>query len=421
MADFYSNSIFWVDIDKIHPNPYQPRREFEEGALKDLAESIRLYGVMQPLTVSRVEREKQEGGIAVEYELIAGERRMRASKLAGLKQVPVIIRVGDTSQEKLELAIIENLQRADLNPVERAKAFARLAEEFKLQHGDIGKKMGRSREYVSNTLRILALPEEMLSALASGRITEGHTRPLLMLTDRPEEQMVLFKEILNKKVTVREAERAARNIAVERARRAPRQTDPTLMEIEQSLQKMLGERVRVEQDAIGGRVTISFLNPDELKTIMEQFQTQRTAHVTHVAPTPAPAPMPAATYVAPTPVPIAVPTQPAVAVPVVPATAPLPPQIPVAPVITSAPVVSQAAAPIVVQVPQRVVESVSTPIATTVSASVPEVFALEIEAPAVAPVHMPATPVVTEKAAPVVAAASPVDESDLYSINSFSL
>jgi ParB family chromosome partitioning protein len=448
MADFYSNSIFWVDIDKIHPNPYQPRREFEEGALKDLAESIRLYGVMQPLTVSRVEREKQEGGIAVEYELIAGERRMRASKLAGLKQVPVIIRVGDTSQEKLELAIIENLQRADLNPVERAKAFARLAEEFKLQHGDIGKKMGRSREYVSNTLRILALPEEMLSALASGRITEGHTRPLLMLTDRPEEQMVLFKEIMNKKVTVREAERAARNIAVERARRAPRQTDPTLMEIEQSLQKMLGERVRVEQDAIGGRVTISFLNPDELKTIMEQFQAQKNAHVAHAAPapvfvpapTPAPIAQPVAAYVAPTPAPIPVPVQPAVVAPVVPATAPLPPQIPVAPVVTSAPTVSvPTATPIVVQVPQRVAESVPTPVqmpalkplptetyvapaVATPVASVPEVFALEIEAPAaVAHMPTPAAPMPTEKAAQVVVAAPPVDESDLYSINSFSL
>ena len=272
MADFYSNSIFWVEVDKIRPNPWQPRREFEEGPLRDLSESIRQYGVMQPLTVSRVEREKPEGGIAVEYELIAGERRLRASKLAGLSQVPVLIRQGDTSQEKLELAIIENLQRADLNPVERAQAFARLAAEFKLQHADIGKKMGRSREYVSNTLRILALPEEMLAALAGGKITEGHTRPLLMLSDRPEEQMVLFKEITSKKVTVREAERAARNIAVERARRAPRQTDPILAEIEASLQKMLGQRVQVEQDAIGGRVTISFLTPEELRSIISHLQ-----------------------------------------------------------------------------------------------------------------------------------------------------
>ncbi len=271
MADFYSNSIFWVETDKVRPNPYQPRREFEEGPLKDLAESIRQYGVMQPLTVSRVEYQKDDGGIAVEYELIAGERRLRASRLAGIAQVPVLIRQGDTPQVKLELAIIENLQRADLNPVERAHAFARLANEFKLGHADIGKKLGRSREYVSNTMRILSLPDEMLTALGQGKITEGHTRPLLMLIDRPMEQMVLFKEIMNKKVTVREAERAARNIAVERARKVARPADPEIALIEARLQEMLGERVHVETDAIGGRVTISFLTPQELKNIVDQL------------------------------------------------------------------------------------------------------------------------------------------------------
>ncbi len=279
MAEFYSNSIFWVDVDKIKPNPYQPRREFEEGPLRDLSESIRQYGVMQPLTVSRTEFEKPEGGIAVEYELIAGERRLRASKLAGISQVPVIIRVGDTSQEKLELAIIENLQRADLNPVERARAFSRLAAEFKLQHGDIGKKIGRSREYVSNTLRILSLPDDILQALGEGKISEGHTRPLLMLIDRPLEQSVLFKEIMSKKVSVREAERAARSIAVERARKLPQKSDPVLVEIEARLQEMLGERVHVEQDAIGGRVTISFLTPDELQSIFQQIQSQNSGVV----------------------------------------------------------------------------------------------------------------------------------------------
>ena len=274
MAEFYSNSIFWVDVDKIKPNPYQPRREFEEGPLRDLSESIRQYGVMQPLTVSRTEFEKPEGGIGVEYELIAGERRLRASKLAGISQVPVIIRMGDTSQEKLELAIIENLQREDLNPVERARAFSRLAAEFSLAHHDIGKKIGRSREYVSNTLRILALPDEILQALGEGKISEGHTRPLLMLIDRPAEQMVLFKEIMNKKVSVREAERAARSIAVERARKITPKSDPIFVEIEAKLQEMLGERVHIEQDTVGGRVTISFLTPDELKTIFEQIQSR---------------------------------------------------------------------------------------------------------------------------------------------------
>ncbi len=226
---------------------------------------------MQPLTVSHIDCQKDDGGIGVEYELIAGERRLRASKLAGLSQVPVLIREGDTPQVKLELAIIENLQRADLNPVERAHAFMRLADEFKLAHVDIGKKLGRSREYVSNTLRILMLPEEMLAALGQGKISEGHTRPLLMLVDRPEEQMVLFKEIMTKKVTVREAERAARNIAVDRARKVPRSADPEIAIFEARLQELLGERVRVEQDVIGGRVTISFMNPDELRAFVEQI------------------------------------------------------------------------------------------------------------------------------------------------------
>lgn len=277
MAEFFSDSIFWVEVDKIQPNPYQPRREFNEDQLRDLSDSIRQYGVMQPLTVSRIEKEKPEGGIAVTYELIAGERRLRASKLAGLSQVPVLIRLGDSPQEKLELAIIENLQRSDLNPVERAQAFAQLATEFNLSHGDIGKKVGRSREYVSNTLRMLALPEEILAALGEGKITEGHTRPLLMLSDRPEEQMVLFKEIITKKVNVRDAEKAARSIAVERARKPERAPDPEILELEQQLQEVLGERAHIEQDAVGGRITISFLTPDELKVFLSQLHSGGTS------------------------------------------------------------------------------------------------------------------------------------------------
>ena len=158
MSNLYSNSIFWVDTDKIKPNPFQPRRDFDEARLQDLAVSIKQYGVLQPLTVSRGEVEKEDGGIVAEYELIAGERRLRAAKIAGVSQVPVIIRVGDTAMMKLELAIIENLQREDLNAVDRARAFFRLVNEFKFTHNEVAKKMGRSREYVTNSLRILTLP-----------------------------------------------------------------------------------------------------------------------------------------------------------------------------------------------------------------------------------------------------------------------
>ncbi|MDQ5929202.1 MAG: ParB-like protein partition protein, partial [Bacteroidota bacterium] len=235
MAQLYSNSIFWIDVDKINPNPYQPRREFEEDKLRDLADSIRMYGILQPLVVSRVEKDTEDGGMTTEYELIAGERRLRASKLAGVSQVPVVIRIGDDNLMKFELAIIENLQREDLNAVERAKAFKQLAEKFGFTNTQIGQKMGKSREYVANTIRILALPEEILQALSEGKISEGHTRPLLMLKDHPEEQIVLFKEILYKKITVREAERLSRKIATDKVRRNEYKEDPELVSIEKTL------------------------------------------------------------------------------------------------------------------------------------------------------------------------------------------
>ena len=268
MSNLYSNSIFWVDTDKIRPNPFQPRRDFDEARLQDLADSIKQYGVLQPLTVSRIEVEKLGGGIVTEYELIAGERRLRASRLAGVLQVPVIIRTGDTSMMKLELAIIENLQREDLNVVDRARAFFRLASEFKFTHGEIGKKIGKSREYVSNSLRILSLPEEILIALGEGKITEGHTRPLLMLVDHPEEQTVLFKEILYKKITVREAEKLARKIAYDRVRKKEFMPDPEIVELEEEFQEKLGTRVHIDRRELGGQIKIDFFSTEDLRDIL---------------------------------------------------------------------------------------------------------------------------------------------------------
>ena len=271
MSSLYSNSIFWIDTDKVKPNPYQPRRDFDETRLQNLADSIKQYGVLQPLTVSRVEVEKNDGGITTEYELIAGERRLRAAKLAQVLQVPVIIRVGDTSMMKLELAIIENLQREDLNSVDRARAFSRLVEEFKFTHNEIAKKIGRSREYVSNTLRILSLSEEILNALSEGKITEGHTRPILMLVDHPEEQIVLFKEILYKKITVREAERLARKIAYDRVRKKEFIPDPEITELEEEFQDKLGTRVHIDRKELGGQIKIDFFSIEDLRTILDSI------------------------------------------------------------------------------------------------------------------------------------------------------
>lgn len=275
-SQFFGDSIFWIETEKIHPNPYQPRREFDEAALRDLAESIRMYGLLQPLVVTRSEIQKPDGGLAVEYELISGERRLRASKLLGLQQVPAIIRANsDDARVKLELAIIENLQREDLNPVERARSFNQLVTEFGLKHIQVAQKIGKSREYVSNSIRLLALPSDILDALSAGKISEGHARPLLMLSDRPEEQSTLFKEITFKRLTVRETEMIARKIAVERARKKERMFDPEILEIEQRLSESLGTRVQIEQKQKGGKITIDFFSPEDLKAITDLMQARR--------------------------------------------------------------------------------------------------------------------------------------------------
>lgn len=260
------DSIFWVEVERIFPNPFQPRKTFDETALASLAESIRQYGVLQPLTVTRKETVVPEKGIVVTYELIAGERRLRASKLAGIREVPVVIRTSEDSDRlKLELAIIENLQREDLNPIDRALAFNRLVSEFGLKHAEVGVRVGKSREYVSNTLRILLLPQDMQDALARGDITEGHTRPLLMLADKPEEQKTLFQEILIKKLTVRDTEQLARRVAVERSRKGD--LTPELLTLERELTESLGTRVRIEKKEQGGKLLIDFFSPEDLANL----------------------------------------------------------------------------------------------------------------------------------------------------------
>jgi ParB family chromosome partitioning protein len=273
MSQFFSDSIFWIEVEKVKPNPFQPRHEFDQDRLRDLAESIRMYGILQPLVVTRTEVVKPDGGLATEYELISGERRLRASKLAGLSQVPVIIRSGhEDSRVKLELAIIENLQREDLNPVDRARAFQRLVDEFSFKHAQIAEKVGKSREYVSNSLRLLTLPEDLLNALSEGKISEGHARPLMMLNDRPEEQSTLFKEIIFKKLTVREAEAIARKIAFDKVRKKERAFDPELVDLENKLTESLGTRVHIERKDNGGKVMIDFFSNDDLRTILNLMQ-----------------------------------------------------------------------------------------------------------------------------------------------------
>jgi ParB family chromosome partitioning protein len=272
MAGFYNNAIFWVEVDKIRPNPFQPRKEFDEVKLRDLANSLKQYGVIQPLTVSRHEIQKEDGGLASEYELIAGERRLRAAKLAGITSVPVLIRDSfDDDKTKLELAIIENLQREDLNPIDRAKAFDRLVREFSFKHAEIADKVGKSRVYVSNTIRLLGMPEDMQQALSEGKISEGHTRPLLMLSDRPQEQSVLFREIMLKRLTVRDTESIARRIAYDRVRKKEYLYSPQILEMERELTEALGTRVAIEPKENGGKLSIDFMSEDDLQILFAQL------------------------------------------------------------------------------------------------------------------------------------------------------
>ncbi len=276
---FQGDSIYWVEVEKVVPNPFQPRREFDQNKLQELADSIRMYGVLQPLTVTRKEIQREDGTFYSEYELIAGERRLRASRLAGVSQVPVIIREGEQSeQEKLELAIIENLQREDLNAVDRALAFQQLSEMFGLSHVQVAKKMGRSREYVSNSIRLLGLPGHMLDALRLAKLSEGHARTLLMLNDRKEEQEVVFQEILLKKLSVREVERIARKIATDKIRKSkPDEFDVHLIEMEKQFTETLGTRVQIQKTDFGGKLTIDYFSTDDLDILLSRVKQEYQA------------------------------------------------------------------------------------------------------------------------------------------------
>jgi len=268
------DTVFWVEVNKIKPNPMQPRREFDEERLADLAESIRQYGVLQPLVVTRKEINTDRGR-AVEYELISGERRLRASQIAGLFQVPVVIYEAPDDKTKLELTIIENLQREDLNAIERAQAFKKLVEEFRLKHHEIGIKIGKSREYVTNTIRLLMLPMEIQEALMRGELSEGHCRPILMLNDNREEQAKLYREIMENKISVRKAEKFSKDVVTRIKEifgaKPENQPDPDLKNWEEKLASGLGAVVRVEQDGEKRKVHIEFLSKEQLEGFLNKL------------------------------------------------------------------------------------------------------------------------------------------------------
>ncbi|PJE64740.1 MAG: hypothetical protein COU90_00520 [Candidatus Ryanbacteria bacterium CG10_big_fil_rev_8_21_14_0_10_43_42] len=265
-------SVFWVEVAKIKPNPHQPRTHFDEEKIKSLADSIRQYGVLQPIVVSKEEIDVPTG-TRVEYQIIAGERRYRAASYLGLQQMPAIVRREESNKIKLELALIENLQREDLNPMEKARAYKRLMDEFKLTPREVGARVGKSRESVANTVRLMALPEYVQDALIQGRLTEGQARPLISLAHAPEEQKNLFHAILASGLSARDVESAFHDI-VSRVGVSPerkvqierRAYDTTTKQVETELAGALGTRVTVRRSREGkGRISIDFFSDEEFE------------------------------------------------------------------------------------------------------------------------------------------------------------
>lgn len=243
-----------VSVDDIVANPHQPRKHFSPSELEDLLASIKEHGLLMPLVVTELGNEK--------YELIAGERRLRASRMLGLSKVPVVVRTA-TEQQKLELAIIENIQRQDLNPVEEAEAYKAMIDQFSLKQDEVATRMGKSRSHVTNTLRLLELSSEILDALTMKKITKSHARTLLAEPD-DKKRLALFEEMLAGKMTVREAEaRAGSTAKIKKAK------DPNVAALEAQLREALGTKVQLQMKGSSGKITIHYHSKEELKELID--------------------------------------------------------------------------------------------------------------------------------------------------------
>ncbi len=269
--------IFQIEVDKIDPNPYQPRKIFNDEAVKELAASISEFGILQPLIVTKVDK-ATDSGREVRYQLIAGERRLRASKLAGLERVPVIIKSLPDEREKLELAILENLQRADLSPIETARAYTKLQDQFGLTQREVAVRLGKSREVVANTIRLLSLPTYIQDAISRNDISESQGRLLLVVSDQREQQQ-LFNDIINNNLSVRELKSriTGRGGLSRGVRSSVAAYDPEFSLIGERLEEHLGAKVNLQRKGKGGKMTIDFYSADELQAIVDKLFTAQAA------------------------------------------------------------------------------------------------------------------------------------------------
>lgn len=256
--------VLLVPIESIMPNPRQPRAKINPEELMELADSIREHGIIQPPIVSHDQNNDS-------YVLIAGERRLEAARLAKLKLIPVIIREA-SDQDRLELALVENVQRSDLKPLETAEAFRLLSEEFHLSHEDISRRVGKSRVSVSNTLRLLKLPDKVKTALQDGTISEGHGRAMLALSS-PQAQMAVLEIILRNSLTVRQTEELVRKYGgkYKLERKVEKTTLPEIHEIEDRMRSVLGTKVNLHPGQKGGSITIFYYSDEELNRLIDQI------------------------------------------------------------------------------------------------------------------------------------------------------
>lgn len=253
-----SERILKVSPNKIDFNPFQPRTNFADGALNDLAESIKEHGIISPLLVTK----KGE-----RFELIAGERRLRSAKLIGLKEVPVIVRE-ESDQKKLEVALIENLQREDLNPMETARAYRRLIDEFGITQEEASKKVGKARSSVANALRLLTLPLEAQNALSGGKITEAHAKYLLGI-EGAEKQLSMLHKILRHDLTVAQTDKEIKRLGGTKAAKAKDYFDRAK---EDELSELFSTKVEIKRQGKGGKLIIDFYSEDELNEILTKIK-----------------------------------------------------------------------------------------------------------------------------------------------------
>lgn len=258
-------NITSLDITDIHPNPEQPRKVFDQESLKDLVESIKSKGVIQPLIVSKY---------GDKYIIIAGERRWRASGLAGLKRVPVVIKDLSDEQEKLELAIIENIQRENLRPLELARAFKNLMEKYGYTQDQVAVVVGKSRSAVANSMRLLSLPAEVISALDKGYVSEGHARTLLALEDK-DLIVHALQEILRKKLTVRQTESLIKKLKNSSKEKAVSEKSIFIKSIENEMEDFLKAKVEVKERKNGGVIEIKYTSQDELQGIINNLRGEK--------------------------------------------------------------------------------------------------------------------------------------------------